>query len=66
MDIDLHRIPIREVVRDYSDDGEGGVRGYEGKLNIRPPYQREARGEFWAPLWAPRAARRPGVASPSG
>lgn len=41
MDIDLHRIPIREVVRDYSDDGEGGVRGYKGKLNIRPPYQRE-------------------------
>ncbi|GAA1760210.1 HNH endonuclease family protein [Nostocoides vanveenii] len=41
MKIDLNRIPIREVVKDYSDDGEGGVRGYEGSLNIRPPYQRE-------------------------
>ncbi|REF24670.1 HNH endonuclease family protein [Calidifontibacter indicus] len=41
MKIDLHRIPIREVVKGYSDDGEGGVRGYDDKLNIRPPYQRE-------------------------
>ena len=23
------------------DDGEGGVRGYGGKLDIRPPFQRE-------------------------
>ena len=41
MDINLRRIPIREIVKDYSDDGEGGVRGYEDRLNIRPPYQRE-------------------------
>ena len=26
---------------DYHDDGEGGVRGYGGKLDIRPPFQRE-------------------------
>ena len=25
----------------YHDDGEGGVRGYGGKLDIRPPFQRE-------------------------
>ena len=41
MKIDLHRVPIRVVSTGYSDDGEGGVRGHDGKLNIRPPYQRE-------------------------
>lgn len=41
MKIDLQRIPVREVVAGYVDDGEGGVRGYGGKLNIRPAYQRE-------------------------
>ena len=28
-------------MEDYHDDGEGGVRGYGGKLDIRPPFQRE-------------------------
>ena len=28
-------------MRNYRDDGEGGVFGYGGKLDIRPPYQRE-------------------------
>lgn len=41
MDINLRRVPIREIVKGYFDDGEGGVRGYDEKLNIRPPYQRE-------------------------
>lgn len=41
MDIDLHPVTIREVVEGYTDDGEGGVFGYGGRLNIRPPYQRE-------------------------
>lgn len=41
MDIKLQNIPIRKLVKDYRDDGEGGVRGYSGKLDIRPPYQRE-------------------------
>ena len=41
MEIKLHNITVRELVKDYSDDGEGGVRGYGGKLDIRPPYQRE-------------------------
>lgn len=26
---------------DYIDDGEGGVVGYGGKLDIRPKYKRE-------------------------
>ena len=41
MKIDLKKITARELVEDYSDDGEGGVRGYGGKLDIRPPFQRE-------------------------
>ena len=34
-------ISIKELSKDYSDDGEGGVKGYGGKLDIRPPFQRE-------------------------
>ena len=41
MKIKLREIKIRELVADYVDDGEGGVRGYSGQLDIRPPYQRE-------------------------
>ncbi|MBT6052377.1 MAG: DUF262 domain-containing protein [Candidatus Scalindua sp.] len=41
MDIELNKITIRELVKDYRDNGEGGVIGYGGKLDIRPPYQRE-------------------------
>ena len=41
MEINLHEITVRELVADYDDDGEGGVVGYSGKLDIRPPYQRE-------------------------
>ena len=41
MKIELKEIKIRELVADYVDDGEGGVRGYSGQLDIRPPYQRE-------------------------
>lgn len=36
-----HKIPIRKLVAGYVDQKEEGVRGYNGKLNIRPPYQRE-------------------------
>jgi hypothetical protein len=39
--IELHEIPIRDIVQDYIDNQEEGVLGYEKKLNIRPPYQRE-------------------------
>lgn len=41
MKIELKEITIRELVKDYSDDGDGGVVGFDGKLDIRPPYQRE-------------------------
>jgi hypothetical protein len=41
MKIDLHKIPIREVIEDYIDSAEEGVTAYNGNLNIRPKYQRE-------------------------
>lgn len=41
MEIELKKIPVRDLYEDYEDDAEGGVRGYRGKLDIRPPYQRE-------------------------
>ena len=41
MKITLHTITINELVENYSDNAEGGVIGYDGKLDIRPPYQRE-------------------------
>lgn len=39
--IDLKEIPIRDIVKSYLDSGNDGVVGYDGKLNIRPAYQRE-------------------------
>ena len=41
MKIDLHKISIREVIVSYKDSAEEGVTAYNGKLNIRPKYQRE-------------------------
>ncbi len=41
MEIKLNPITVKELVEDYVDNGEEGVFGYAGKLNIRPPYQRE-------------------------
>jgi hypothetical protein len=41
MKIELHRIPIRKVIADYKDSDEEGVTAYDGKLDIRPKYQRE-------------------------
>ena len=41
MKIELKQITVRDLVADYRDDGEGGVRGYGGELDIRPPFQRE-------------------------
>ena len=34
-------ITVRELVEDYQDNEENGVVGYGGKLDIRPPFQRE-------------------------
>jgi len=39
--IELKELTVRELVEGYEDNNEGGVKGYGGKLNIRPPYQRE-------------------------
>lgn len=41
MKIDLHKIKISEVVKDYKDSAEEGVSAFGGKLDIRPRYQRE-------------------------
>ncbi len=41
MKIDLHEIPVRDVVNGYVDSAENGVVGYGGRLNIRPAFQRE-------------------------
>ncbi len=41
MKIELHKIRIREAIADYKDSAEEGVTAYNGKLDIRPKYQRE-------------------------
>jgi hypothetical protein len=41
MKIELKEIYLRDLVDGYKDNDEGGVVGYGGKLDIRPPYQRE-------------------------
>jgi len=40
MKIELHEITIRAVAENYVDNDEEGVIGYNGRLNIRPKYQR--------------------------
>ena len=37
MKITLNEISIRELTEGYEDNQEHGVRGYGGKLDIRPP-----------------------------
>ena len=41
MKIELTTITVAQLAEKYKDDREGGVVGYGGKLDIRPPYQRE-------------------------
>lgn len=41
MDIKPLPITIRELIKGYEDKQDEGVVGYGGKLDIRPPYQRE-------------------------
>lgn len=41
MKIELQRIKVRDIVNGYEDHKEDGVKGYGGKLDIRPAYQRE-------------------------
>ena len=41
MNIHLHEITVRELVKDFRDKAEDGVTALGGKLDIRPKYQRE-------------------------
>ena len=41
MKIELKEISISELVAKYADNQENGVVAYGGKLDVRPPYQRE-------------------------
>lgn len=41
MKIELKEITVRELTNGYEDKESDGVTGYNGKLDIRPPYQRE-------------------------
>ena len=41
MKIELHKITVRELTACYKDKEENGVVAYGGKLDVRPPYQRE-------------------------
>ena len=41
MKIELSERTIRDLVKNYEDNDFEGVKGFNGKLDIRPPYQRE-------------------------
>ena len=41
MKIELKEITVKELTNGYEDNEEAGVIGYDGLLDIRPPYQRE-------------------------
>ena len=41
MNIELKEITIQELSDGFEDNNEDGVVGFSGKLDIRPPYQRE-------------------------
>lgn len=41
MKINYQNIKVKDIFEGFENNEEGGVFGYGGKLNIRPPYQRE-------------------------
>lgn len=41
MEIALKEVTVGELTEGYRDDGDAGVVGYGGRLDIRPPFQRE-------------------------
>lgn len=43
MQIELKSIKVRDLINGYINDPDKGVIGYGGRLDIRPPYQREFR-----------------------
>ena len=43
MDIEEKRIKVCDLIAGYENDPDTGVRAYNGRLDVRPPYQREFR-----------------------
>ena len=41
MKIAIKKVLVKDLFDGYADNGENGVVGYGGKLDIRPPFQRE-------------------------
>ena len=41
MEIKPLELTVRQLCEQYADNNEGGVVAYGGKLDVRPPYQRE-------------------------
>lgn len=41
MKIELQKVTVRELTQGYEDNNENGVSAYGGKLDVRPPFQRE-------------------------
>ncbi|MBO7598255.1 MAG: DUF262 domain-containing protein [Bacteroidales bacterium] len=41
MKIELNKITVRELTQGYVDNAENGVKAFGGKLDVRPPFQRE-------------------------
>ena len=41
MEIHPKELTVRQLCEQYADNNEGGVVAYGGKLDVRPPYQRE-------------------------
>lgn len=41
MEIKLKEISVRELTSGFEDNQEAGVVAYDGRLDVRPPYQRE-------------------------
>ena len=39
--IEQREVNVGEITKGYINNEEQGVRGYNGLLDIRPPYQRE-------------------------
>ena len=40
MKTEYAQIPVKDIIQGYQDNGDDGVIGYDGKLDIRPSYQR--------------------------
>ena len=43
MDIEEKRIKVCDLIAGYENDPDTGVRAFNGRLDVRPPYQREFR-----------------------